>query len=239
LGDNKCSGTAWAELVDPDGKIVNASYYKWSTGETTPSATSICPNTTYSVSIKDYNGCTTASSFAISDFTNPIPNYGYWNYENKDSNYIFKYLANNPGYTVKWNFSDGSTYNGSYIPHTFLSDKGNWVELVVTDTTGKVVKQEVIDIPSNITKINQPLNDNQVSIYPIPANDVLNVKFSKEAKNGMIEIIDFTGRIITSENIKSGELIGKISIGQLPKGMYICRVKASNEVLRTTKIIIQ
>jgi len=55
--------------------------------------------------------------------------------------------------------------------------------------------------------------NNQVSIYPFPANDILNVKLPKGSKNIMIEKIDLTGWIKKSGIINNGELIGKISTG--------------------------
>lgn len=239
LGSNDCSGTAWAELVDYSGNPVKASAYYWSNGETTPSASNICTNTTYSVSITDYLGCTTANSFAIEDYTNPQPYYGDWSYDHKDSIYLFKYMSNDPAYIAQWHFSDGKNINGINITHSFPNDSDNWVELIITDGNGNVIRDEIIRLPSKTTGIHQIANNIIINLFPNPASDVLNVKLSGSPGNVSIEIIDMIGRLRAYSILNKGQLQGKINLDNLQKGIYICRIRTKNEILLTNKIIIQ
>jgi PKD repeat protein len=236
LGNNSCNGTAWAELVDLNGNPVSASSYYWSNGSISPSISSICSNTTYSVSITNYDGCTTASSFAITDYSNPWPYYGDWGYENKDSLYIFNYYASNPDYNVTWNFSDGTQEFGLYVPHTFTTSDSKWVELVVTDNNGNVVRQETIMIPNVETGIVDPITDD-VLVYPVPAFDVLNIDLKNLKSTATINIVDIMGKTVLTTHLNSYNSTVRINLEQLKAGIYVCRIITDNNVIKTTKII--
>ncbi|MDQ3046519.1 MAG: SprB repeat-containing protein, partial [Bacteroidota bacterium] len=58
---NICNGTA---TVSPSGGTPGYTIL-WSNGQPTPTATGLCPNTTYTVTVTDANGCTATSSVLI------------------------------------------------------------------------------------------------------------------------------------------------------------------------------
>jgi hypothetical protein len=74
------------------------------------------------------------------------------------------------------------------------------------------------------------LNSNSISVYPNPANQVLNVKFNN-IKAGMadIQIMDITGRMITEtqREVSSGNIIS-LNIEGLSTGIYFVKVIANN-----------
>ena len=72
LGGYFCNGTASASLVDAEGNPIDALDYYWSTGETGPSASNLCLNVPYYVSITGTDGCQLVGSFAIIDYVSAL-----------------------------------------------------------------------------------------------------------------------------------------------------------------------
>jgi len=71
-----------------------------------------------------------------------------------------------------------------------------------------------------------------VSIYPNPANEILNIK---NAENSDIEIYDLLGRVILSKsNISLNE---QINVSRLTTGTYIIKITNNNQV-KTEKFIV-
>lgn len=82
----------------------------------------------------------------------------------------------------------------------------------------------------------------QVSVYPNPATDVVNVKYSLEkASDAEIVILDELGRMIRAvkhENSVVGEQSEQINIADLAPGIYYIRLTAG-EIVETKGLIVQ
>ncbi len=79
------------------------------------------------------------------------------------------------------------------------------------------------DIALNYTVgINEPLNEN-VSIYPNPANNVLNVTANGYNK---MEIINFLGQVVINENISNTNF--EVNVSNLNSGVYFVRLQGEN-----------
>jgi hypothetical protein len=80
-----------------------------------------------------------------------------------------------------------------------------------------------------------------LSIYPVPANDRMNIQFGEEIKGSIsVTITDFTGRIIHSSEYP-GMLAGSslpVDTSAFPDGVYLLNVEASGEKL-TRKFVIR
>lgn len=98
-----------------------------------------------------------------------------------------------------------------------------------------------INFESNSTDI-KPLEIQGVSnfiLYPNPVVDQLHINYeSIKTANVQLEIIDFMGSILQKKilSIQSGINQVIISVNQLPKGIYICRLQNGNKI-ETTKFI--
>jgi hypothetical protein len=84
------------------------------------------------------------------------------------------------------------------------------------------------------TSINQVGNNNQISVYPNPANDMLYVDC--KVKNATLFIIDVIGNKIKQLNVESD--ITSIDISNLSKGVYFLNIKTADSII-TKKIILQ
>ena len=82
--------------------------------------------------------------------------------------------------------------------------------------------------------LNEMTNENQVSIYPNPANDILNVELSTtNTENIELQIIDFQSRIVLQEASKNSNI--KLNVSNLKKGYYILKITGNK--LNKTQII--
>ena len=86
-----------------------------------------------------------------------------------------------------------------------------------------------------LTPENLEVNDFQASIktqiFPNPTNDFINI--STKEKISSAEIIDMKGRNI----LKTNKVEDKISVENLPKGMYLLKIQLENGETVTEKII--
>ena len=104
-------------LVDAEGNPVDARDFYWSTGETGPTASNLCVNVPYYVSITGMDGCQLVGSFAIVDYTQPMDPIGYWTIYGFGSSYDLNYTAPGSGYVCNWVFSDGTTLTGENVKY--------------------------------------------------------------------------------------------------------------------------
>jgi len=127
---------------------------------------------------------------------------------------IYDYYGDGLG-AAQWGGTDGSlnlkNNTGTNI-HTIAGDFGGSSSVTV-ENTGTVSLNEIMN--------------NQVAIYPNPAEDLITVDLSMlDTKNAAIEIIDITGKIIDTYTLDTNMKI-QIDLGTYANGIY--QVKVSNE----------
>ncbi len=89
----------------------------------------------------------------------------------------------------------------------------------VTFTTLLSTEEEVIDF----------------SVYPNPANDILNISISEN--NTSISIFDIVGKNISTMTLVNGN--NTMNIENLTSGVYFYSIKRNGDVIETKKLIVQ
>lgn len=74
-------------------------------------------------------------------------------------------------------------------------------------------------------------NLKNVSIYPNPTVDVINLRSNKKNNITKAEIFDMNGKLVINSTKTA------INVEALPKGVYVVKVYSGDEVIETTKII--
>lgn len=80
--------------------------------------------------------------------------------------------------------------------------------------------------------------ENSITIYPVPANDIINIAFGKtESDKATVSIYDLTGKLIKTENIRvlSNDIV-QIDISREKRGLLFITVQNGNSI--TTKKIL-
>ena len=155
--------------------------------------------------------------------------------------------------TIVFGCSEAYSFNWDSDPPGFSSTEKSPVmspqvntTYTVTVTDGNYSSQKSVEIKvygsSGLTE-NQTISE--VSVYPNPGNDILNLKFISEySGRGMIRITDLSGRMLLSENVLIYKGLNERSVrsGNIKPGVYLLSVQAENKakqaVMVTRKIVV-
>jgi aminopeptidase YwaD len=131
-------------------------------------------------------------------------------------------------------------FNRTTLAHTandFLKNMDPvYVYNIAKATTGAVLHFTVL---SKTLGIENYEADFQVSIFPSPAKDFININKGILTENGyQFTLIDINGRIALEKNISNASLLEKISLDNVSSGMYLGVIKAGDKKI-TKKIVVE
>ena len=94
-------------------------------------------------------------------------------------------------------------------------------------------------VASTVLSENSYNEDFQVSFFPNPVNDFLNINFGTLTdSNYTFSIVDINGKRVLEKKISNPNLLEKIDVSQLQSGVYLVALETSSKVIRR-KIIVQ
>lgn len=93
------------------------------------------------------------------------------------------------------------------------------------------------DLTSGITEPSAQLGHSNLTTYPNPVIDVLNIDLTGVTGEGSLSILTLEGRVVQTQST-SGNRIITINLSHLSQGIYLCRYSNALEI-RTVKIIKQ
>lgn len=129
-------------------------------------------------------------------------------------------------------------WTGFMFPLSTLADPpyGGTLRCFQNDSIGLYQPSTVdCDYIAGIESIN---NSNNLSIYPNPASEILNISIAKEIDltNATVSLVDVSGKQVLNQRIQSTETV--IHINHLPNGIYLLNVRLNNEISTFKKITI-
>jgi hypothetical protein len=153
--------------------------------------------------------------------------------------------------TVEWTSNgDGSFANASDIVTTYSPGSGDisngQVQLTLTAQAMEPCEGEDAD---NVTIFIDPtvgigqsrFTDNSVKIIPNPSNGQFSVQITRrdKAENFTFSVLDYTGRIILTDNYTVGQLSNKVfDLSSYPKGLYFMEIR-NQEFNAVEKIVVK
>ncbi|MDN3677288.1 M28 family peptidase [Flavobacterium paronense] len=82
-------------------------------------------------------------------------------------------------------------------------------------------------------------NDNQVSFFPSPAKNILNINLGDITDTDYsFSLIDLQGKVVINKQIENAHLIESVSLDGLSKGMYLAVLQTASKRI-TKKIIVE
>ncbi|MEZ4917624.1 MAG: Ig-like domain-containing protein [Saprospiraceae bacterium] len=78
------------------------------------------------------------------------------------------------------------------------------------------------------------IDEDQLKVFPNPAQDVLNLHLNGQGKMESIQVFDITGRMLLEQNA-FGSQSDQINLGALHDGMYLVRVRSLDGAVYTKK----
>jgi hypothetical protein len=101
-----------------------------------------------------------------------------------------------------------------------------------TYSIAEIENLSFFEVSTSVSEFDNVLKSN-VFIYPNPVIDQLQICYElSENENTQIEIVDLQGKTLQKEtaNSKIGKNYAIISVAQLTKGLYICRLQNGNKI---------
>lgn len=168
-----------------------------------------------------------------------------------DSSQAHTYIAYNLAtgampMTYLWSWGDGTSSTGAYPSHTYQGPGLYTICLTITDANGctsttcnpyQLLRLSssapvTINVVAGSTGINETDISGQISVYPMPASDLLNVSISL-VKNDLVStrIFNSTGQRVLeveAQEFASGSHTLKLNVQQLSPGIYTLETRIGN-----------
>uniref|UniRef100_UPI004049A7ED LamG-like jellyroll fold domain-containing protein n=1 Tax=Flavobacterium sp. TaxID=239 RepID=UPI004049A7ED len=144
--------------------------------------------------------------------------------------YVNGSLANS-GSHPSWNTGNSTTFYLGSLFGTASPYLGDIDDLKIYDY--ELTDSQIANLYTNNTLTSQNFNQNnlEVSLYPNPANDVLNIETALEIQS--VEIYNIQGQKVMSANQK------QINVSNLAAGMYMVRIQDADNAIATKKFVKQ
>lgn len=130
-------------------------------------------------------------------------------------------------------FEDYMDYSTDLCYNLFTKQQVDFMRLILTTKRPNIITKRELE-PTLPTSIRNPkLKDAGISIYPNPANELLTVHFDRALnKDVSADIIDITGKVISSTLLKQHTFDYFVDVKSLAAGIYL--IKISNEDFSTS-----
>lgn len=227
--DISCNGQVDGTATAMGGGGTPGYTYLWSNGDTSGVASGLGAGT-YSVVITDANGCWTSDTTSIAEPT-AITGSGTVVDEingNGNGSIDFTAAGGTPPYTYSWS-------NGATTEDLSGISSGTYT-VTVTDGNGcTYVDTFVVDMIVGIAPGNQ---GPQVSLYPNPAENEINIRLEGAVGEISLEIVSMDGRVLNSVRSEGNPVrTAQIRVAELPAGVYLLRISdgAHQAFVRWTK----
>ena len=213
----------------------NATTYLWSTGATTASI-NVTSTTTATVTTTNLNACDgvgLSQGVTVTFTASPTANGAFTSNGN-----VVSFTNTSTGASAySWDFGDQSNSSAMAPSHAYV---GNGVYVVtLTAINGSCTDVITFDVTLSVG-IDELTGLSNVTIYPNPANDVLNIDYNKNGDDAIeISIIDQFGRVITSINgLSNGFNHNTMNVSNLGSGVYYVRF-TTNGFSKSERLVIR
>ncbi|OAQ37920.1 hypothetical protein A5893_16240 [Pedobacter psychrophilus] len=113
-------------------------------------------------------------------------------------------IAINKSGIHQYSFNDKSPLNGN-----------NYYQLKQNDNDGKATLSKIEFVKVGITQ------EQVLSVYPNPANDIIIVNHGLNSKGGLIRVIDVNGKLVLNHLVSANQAISELDISKLSSGIYM------------------
>lgn len=225
------TSTGSVEIFASGGSSVEPYTYTWSTGSHSYLLSNIGPGV-YDVTVTSGTETATATIEVLQQQT-PITlvvtsNAGS---NGNDGEAYAVASGGTPPYTYQWNKGAGTNDTATGLA------PGNF-RVTVRDSLG-CSQSEVVTIQNLNTGISTLSGNTTVSIYPNPANSILNVSIETTSQlNATVQVTDITGRVLfTAPVTTTGRYNYSINTAAFSVGLYTLQLTAGSQSMRQKFVV--
>ncbi len=99
------------------------------------------------------------------------------------------------------------------------------------------VAVDSIDVVYSMFLSVKPQQPVDISIYPNPANEVLNILMQNSTSNYSVSIFNLVGKEVSHIDLVNGK--NQLNVSELTPGVYFYSIKNNSDILETKKLIIK
>mgnify|MGYP000343419055 CR=1 FL=1 len=77
----------------------------------------------------------------------------------------------------------------------------------------------------------------EVSVYPNPATEIVNISLNEDSKNVSFSLYNVLGDVVLSTKLVAGT--NTVKVGALPNGMYFYSILKEGDVIETKKLVVR
>ncbi|GEM_PF-962331 len=212
--------------------------YAWSGGnEPTEAVNTFNDAGPYTVTVTDAFACVTTDDFTVTIIDEPV---AVITETHSALTYVFSSansLNTGNNATYEWNFGDGNTSTLPNPTHIYAwtnpsSPASYTVTLEITNACG--FASETFEIQPSLSV--DEIDGNQLSIFPNPAENVLNIQFAQAVQDVDVRIMDMSGRVVASETNVSGTQM-TMDVSVLSSGSYMVEIRSESSVAQSRLIV--
>ncbi len=152
-----------------------------------------------------------------------------------------------------WDFGDGNTSTAQFPTHTYSTAGTYLVCLTVNDSLQNCVDTHCdtvsisnpglpITVQSPVLSNSQPEFTSEVSLYPVPVNNQLNIRIDAvDGSEVSVDIVNLSGQVVLRQvpgYLPQGQSRVEVDVNQLADGMYFTRIQLGEETI-TRKFIVK
>lgn len=201
--------------------------FNWSNGEITEDNFNL-PAGTYSVVVHDDFGCTTNSTFVITQPANPIiVNGTVINSTGTNNGGIdITITGGSAGYTYQWSNGALTEDVANLLPGVYT--------VIVTDASGCAASSTFVVANTTGVESYESL-ENSISVYPNPANDYLFISI-EGFRIEKVEVYDVLGQIAFTGGFDNSKV--EINTSAISQGLYFVKILVDDKLItKKVKII--
>lgn len=192
-------------------------------------------NGTYTVCLIATSACdadTTCTSITVSTCSNPVASYS----ENINTGGVVDFTSTSTTTgtaTYLWDFGDGQTATSQNASNTYAANGTYTVCLTVTDSCG------VDSVCTNINISGLGIEENslidQLSIFPIPAQETITISNLLAEENFTLELLNNLGQVVSTIQTNGLETV-QFDVSSIVEGYYHLRI--SNQSMNGTRAVL-
>ncbi|MFK7969824.1 MAG: PKD domain-containing protein [Bacteroidia bacterium] len=224
-----CSGTQ----VELDaGTYTGFVFYDWNNGQVSQKITATKAGT-FIVTVTDFNQCQGVDSMIINYLPSPASSFSVQ--QTGPLDYDFFNTSSGIGLSFMWDFDDGTTSNQLSPSHTYQFLGTYNPCLIVTDSCGN--SDTTCMIVSTVTSIDSDALENNISLFPNPTKDIVNVNVRDLHSSTFVYLTNTQGKVLYSETIApTSEASIRIDLSSHASGMYLLTLR-NEEGMLTRKVL--